>query len=224
MKKLESNTKEFINEEKQSIIDKWKELNLDRVEFEFSCEGDQMNETTTILFNKENSKIGNSEISKYFEEEIYRNVKFYVNSDGAYLGEFGTVYITLEEEEFLYSKVSKSEYNEIKVKEILVKLTKKEQELINKYISNINGNANGFQINYNKECVISDRDYLIINKLGEKIQNTCIKFEDDICIDYEINDDIRFNTNNEEDVKNIKIVDQHLQVLMYYSYYKIIEE
>ena len=91
---------------KEEIIDKWKELNIKSCTMEFSCGGDSMNDYSFTLFNNDNEQVECSELTDYFEEEVFRVIQFYECSDGHYLGEFGNVEITLEgecdDEEFEY--------------------------------------------------------------------------------------------------------------------------
>ena len=76
-------------------------------------------------------------IELYFEDEVFRNVEFYENSDGHYLGEFGEVTITLNENEnqFDYSKSSTSEYSEPYTDNVRVKITKDEAKFIKDYVN-----------------------------------------------------------------------------------------
>ena len=77
--------------EKEKIIQLWKENGVANIDYEFDCGGDSMGETTLNILDKEGELIECKEIEDYFENIIYDNVEFYVNSDGHYLGENGIV-------------------------------------------------------------------------------------------------------------------------------------
>ena len=96
----------------QEIIKVWKELEVDYVNFEFSCGGDSMNETSIKIYNSKNQEIDSNKIRIYIDDVIYHNVEFYEASDGHYLGESGIVKIRLneDEEDLDYSKTSQSWY------------------------------------------------------------------------------------------------------------------
>ena len=83
----------------EKLIKKWKEYNLDRAEFEFSCGSDSMGDTDLYSFKKDNNPIEvDDDFKQKIESEIYNNVDFYETSDGHYQGEAGTVTVTLEKE------------------------------------------------------------------------------------------------------------------------------
>ena len=41
------------------IVKIWKENNVDRVEFQFSCGGDSMNDTSILIYDKEDNLVSN---------------------------------------------------------------------------------------------------------------------------------------------------------------------
>ena len=103
-------------------IELWKKHNIGKCVMTFSCGGDSMNDTSFALYDNEDNEVQVEELTDYFESVIDNKVDFYEISDGHYLGEFGTVEITYDEEEdeedFLYYKDAKSYCNQkiIKVK------------------------------------------------------------------------------------------------------------
>ena len=96
----------------QEFIKLWKELGVDYVNFEFSCGGDSMNETSITIFDDKGSEIDCADIVTYIDDIIYSEVEFYEASDEHYLGESGIVKIRLneDEEDLDYSKTSQSWY------------------------------------------------------------------------------------------------------------------
>lgn len=142
----------------------WKELGINRCEAEFSCGGDSMNDMSFSYYNKENEKVeeANEKLDWYFEDEIYDNVDFYVNSDGHYMGESGIVYIKLNDDDeddlcFGYDKSSKSEWYENYSTKLEVKV---DEELFDFIITNVRsmegGNNDEVVVNYKKDCIIED--------------------------------------------------------------------
>ena len=93
----------------EEIIKLWKEKNIDHVDFNFSCGGDSMNDTEIQIYDKQGNEVECSEISDHIDSEVYNKVEFYVNSDGHYMGESGTVKVELvEDDEEPYLSYSKS--------------------------------------------------------------------------------------------------------------------
>ena len=86
-------------------VQQWKDNKVVKCEMEFSCGGDSMNDIDFYFHTKE-GKVELPELADYFDSEVYKNIEFYVNSDGHYMGEAGEVVIVLEdnEEDFSYTK------------------------------------------------------------------------------------------------------------------------
>ena len=85
--------------EENKIITLWKELGVDYANFEFSCGGDSMNDTSIQIFDDKGSEIDCVEIRDYIDDVIYHKVEFYEASDGHYMGEAGNVEIRLSDDE-----------------------------------------------------------------------------------------------------------------------------
>jgi hypothetical protein len=168
--------------ETKEMIELWKKESVDRVEVEFSCGGDSMNELIVKVHYKDDSPQTNDEVFiSYFEDKVYDNVTFYECSDGEYLGEFGTVEITYEDgdNDFEYMKYSKSEHNEVFSFNFKLELEENEIKFLERgIVSGING-GEGFNpnINYSTDCIITDKDEIIIEKLLERIDNKSRDFD-----------------------------------------------
>jgi hypothetical protein len=160
----------------------WKELNIDRCEMEFSCGGDSMNDTNFTLYDKEDNEVESEELADYFENQVYKEVEFYEVSDGHYMGEYGKVEITLEEDDdepyFSYDKQAMAEWEETFSETMYVELSEKESEVLNK-VSNINGSIwdNEPNVNYKEDCVITEEEEQTLNELLERIGNLSDEFE-----------------------------------------------
>ena len=152
----------------------WKKSMIDHCVMEFSCGGDSMNEFT-FLFYDENKNVLHSEdittLDNFFEEEVFDKVHFYEASDGHYLGEFGTVNIELNDEgdDFIYTKEASSEYSEAVTEIFKYQLTDDEFDLLNEKISDFNGDSSGLVINYNLDCIITDKEIDILSNFENKI-------------------------------------------------------
>lgn len=169
---------------KEQAIQLWKDNDVSQVRFEFNCGGDSMNETQVYIYNSADKKIECSELSDYFDDQVYNNVDFYVNSDGVYMGESGNVYITLDEEEldFEYVKESEEEWCEHTPFTEKINLTDEEVEFIEKYVSDINANMSedDININYKVDFIQTDELVALEEKLLEKVKNFFYNYEPDL--------------------------------------------
>lgn len=160
----------------------WKELNIDRCTMEFSCGGDSMNETEFTLYDKDNNVVESEELADYFDNVVYKEVDFYEVSDGHYMGEYGQVEITLEEDDdepyFSYDKQAQAEWEETFSDTMYVELNEKESEVLSK-VSNINSSFMDREnnINYKDDCVITEEESNTLNGLLERIYDMSDLFE-----------------------------------------------
>ena len=170
------------NVETNEMIELWKKLDIQKCEMEFSCGGDSMNETDFTFYNSENKQVDGEELEGYFENEVYNEVEFYEVSDGHYIGEFGQVVITLEEEDsdepyFQYDKQSQSEWEEREVQVMEYELTDSEVKFLTEKVDSIVGGEDGQAINYKTDCVLSDEEEEMSEKLLQDISDTAEEFE-----------------------------------------------
>lgn len=173
MNKLEQITKDTNLNPNADLIKEWKEKDVDYVLFKFSCGGDSMNDTELEIINKSGVQITNFIHSGNIDDIVYENVTFYEASDGQYLGEHGTVTVTLNEEgtDFECSLNAISEYCEAIEHEEIVKYedipTDIANFLKNYVISIVGGTESGqFSFNYNKDFILTEE----LTKLQEKIE------------------------------------------------------
>lgn len=155
----------------------WKELGITSATMEFSCGGDSMNDYHFTFYNpnSENKEVESSELESFFDDEVFRRVEFYVNSDGHYIGEFGNVEISLDEDAeeptFSYYKSAQAEWSESFTDEVVVELTEKEVEFVRTKVRNLVGSQDGSSINYKGDCILNDEEEQISDTLLEKITN-----------------------------------------------------
>ena len=165
-------------EKELSPIQLWKELGIVRGEFEFQCGGDQMNDTSITFFNDKGEEVESEELEDYFDNDIYNQVEFYVNSDGHYQGESGYVYIEFEEDadeeeggRFTYDKQSESEWNESFTEVGYCKLTDAEVEIVKKYVHSIVGGNDGEATNYKADCILNDEEEELLESVVNKVRD-----------------------------------------------------
>ena len=164
----------------EELIKEWKEKGVDRAEFEFSCGGDQMNDSYLNFFNKENKEIIMSAESKEtLDNDIYNNVEFYVNSDGHYLGESGTVLIEFNEEEnnFTYSKSAIEEFSESFTDSITIEIAPELHKFCKEYIFEISGEHRYLDIEYEKDFYINSEKSKMLEDIQEIINETMYNHE-----------------------------------------------
>jgi hypothetical protein len=189
----------------EEIIKIWKEKNIDHVDFTFSCGGDSMDGTYVQIYDKEGNNVKDSELERYFDEETYNNVEFYVNSDGHYQGEFGVVTITLndKEDDFEYSKSSSSQWIESSVSEAEIELSDEEAQFVADYVLNINGGENDCQTNFKKDFILTNKQEETLKGLEEKISEFAQVYTPKE-VEGEMNEWYSYTTN--EDVEELKLV------------------
>ena len=109
----------FKVETEQDAVQEWKRLGITSCTMQFSCGGDSMNDYSFEFCKDGVGKVESEELKDFFDNEVFKKVEFYENSDGHYIGEAGSVEIELngtgeedDEHFFSYSKTSQSEWNE----------------------------------------------------------------------------------------------------------------
>ena len=166
-----------INEEFEEIIGLWKKLGVEKCVAEFSCGGDSMNDISFTLRDDNNEIIegeGKDLLINYFDHNIYDKVDFYVNSDGNYMGESGSVNIVLEEDDeepyFSYDKSATSEWYEVHSTKLSFPVSEKTFRLFLDKISSLSGSySNDFEINYKVDCIITEEEETLIKELVDEV-------------------------------------------------------
>jgi len=202
----------------------WKKLMIDHCVMEFSCGGDSMNEFT-FLFYDENKNVLHSEdittLDNFFNEEVFDKVHFYEASDGHYLGEFGTVHIELNDEgdDFIYTKEVSSEYSESVTEKFRFQLTDDEYDLLSEKISDFNGDGSGLVVNYNLDCIITDKETKTMSDFEDKILNFIVDvvFEHGFSEAQEESENFECNVQDGLDEEN-----KTIELIISRSYYVIV--
>jgi hypothetical protein len=156
----------------EKLIEEWKEKGVDRAEFEFSCGGDSMNDTSLVFFDKESKEIiMSNESRETLDNDIYKEVEFYVNSDGHYQGEHGTVLVEFdaEENQFAYSKSATQEWSESFSDIITIEITPELHKFCKEYVLEISGESNYLDIEYAKDFYINSEKCKMLEDIKEVI-------------------------------------------------------
>jgi len=170
----------------KEAIKEWKAKGIERCNMEFQCGGDSMNDYTFTFFDKDEKELESDTLNAYFDEEVYKNVEFYVNSDGHYQGESGNVEINFEEDVdnedggyFSYAKSSESEWNESFNEVGYCELTEAEQQFVKDKIHSIVGGNDGEATNYKGDCILTDEEEELLASVVSKIEDyaTSYSFE-----------------------------------------------
>jgi hypothetical protein len=209
--------------ELEQSLKTWKDLKIDHCIMNFSCGGDSMNDFSFEFFDENENVLHSDELDKFFEEEVFDRVDFYVNSDGHYLGEFGTVHIELNEEEnrFEYSKSGSSEYSETTTENFDYQLTDEEFILLRDKISDINGDSWSTNVNYKTDCIINDDESNILEELENKIKDfiCSVDFENELGESQEETDVFECTVENDLNEEN-----KTISISITRSYYVVISE
>lgn len=160
---------------KLQAIQIWKENSLINAIITYNCGGDSMGDMETV-FNDENGEItfdGSNKLADYLENLSFDKVEYYVNSDGHYMGENGTVEIILDEDmdepDFDFLKSAEYEYSESEHYDIWVELTDIEKNTLKKYVQSIMAENDIYQFEYIGDSIISNDELEILNKIAYKI-------------------------------------------------------
>lgn len=209
--------------ELEQMIALWKKNGITECSMEFNCGGDQMNDYTFTFYGEDKKEIECDVLNDYFDNEVYKNVEFYVNSDGHYMGESGYVYIKLEddEESFSYTKEAESEWSETFSQIGYLKISDDYKNFIQSKVQSIVGGEDGEAINYKADCILTDEEV----EIAEKLQSELHDFAGDLEIEEaegESGDWFRFTTNIEDvddEEEDITITDEGLAFSVERTYY-----
>lgn len=172
---------------REEAVALWKEQKIERVEMEFYCGGDEMGDYSFTYYDAENEEVECKELDVYFDEEVFKKIDFYVNSDGHYMGESGNVHITLddlelddEELDFDYVKNAQSEWNESLTNTLEIELNEEQINFLKEFVRNIIGGSDEFtQFNYSKDFIMTNEHERIEKEIGTIIDNVTTDYEPD---------------------------------------------
>lgn len=166
----------------EEMIRIWKECGVREAEFHFDCGGDSMNETHWVFLDSKGETIDSSSLSvveSQLESDVYDNIQFYEASDGHYLGESGTVNVTLNDEGYGFDmyKSSTEQWNETLSVNEEIDISEELGRLLHKKVASI-VSVDGWSIrrgsgeterNYKDDCIISDREEELISEFESRL-------------------------------------------------------
>jgi hypothetical protein len=197
----------------ENEIKLWKELNVSHCEMTFDCGGDSMGDYYFNFFDKENNEITDEkvkELDAFFENEVFNRVDFYVNSDGHYIGESGTVMIRYDESdnEFLYEKSAQSTFNENITEKFTYKLTEEQKKFITEKVNNISGgNDDEPFVDYREDCIITDAEEDMLDDMLGKMDKAAQEYEFEFRGDDDSDDWYTWRFDNDTECKEGVIIE-----------------
>jgi hypothetical protein len=200
---VESN--DIVLEDEKDAVKLWEKLGVSNATLTFNCGGDSMGDTDWELFDKYGGVVSSDELVNYFNTVVYDEVDFYVNSDGHYIGEFGTVEVELtdegEDSTFMYAKCASSEWEESIHNDIEIELTENEANYIKSFVSDINGGEDeDVNFNYKKDFIKTDEMVEIEGSIAEKVNKDTSEYQPEDCYDlrdmYQFESKCDFNDNS----------------------------
>jgi len=183
-----------------------------------------MNDTVFTFYLKDGKTFESNDLVNFFEDDVYKNVEFYVDSDGYYMGESGNVEITLNDDDepyFEYSKNSQGEWSESKFDEYEINISEKFINFIKENVSNINGNGNVAAINFKGDLILTDEDEILLTELEESILDEINNINPEIPNDglLEDNDTLTFTTDDgPNSIEGVRFNDNKLLVGVTHRY------
>lgn len=189
--------------EKEQAIALWNNNGIVRAEMEFYCGGDEMGDYSFVYFNADDEIVECCDLDDFFDKAVFDRVDFYVNSDGHYMGESGTVHIELntDEEEiyFTYSKSAQSEWQESITNTLTIHLTDEQIAYLKEYVRSFNGGSyENVNFNYSKDFIMTDEHERIEKEIATILDETTNDYEPET--DNELNE--WYNYQNEEPMFN----------------------
>lgn len=225
-RKREAEKKLRLEELSKKMIPLWKENNVDRLEFKYSCGNDSFDSIVIEIYDKQGELVENKEIKDFFDDAVFTNIRFYEAGDGHYIGEAGTVFVRLETndngvETFTYVKDAKEEWNENASFTETIQLTDEEFEFIDNYVADFNGSTgeDEYNVNYKIDFVKTDDLEKIESGLTEKFKNFFVNYDtklDDLGSWHTM--EVKAESLNKED-KTVKI-----EMIFEYTVYKPCED
>ena len=207
---------------KEEAIALWNNKGIVRAEMEFYCGGDEMGDYSFTYFNDDDELVECDELYPFFDDDVFKRVEFYVNSDGHYIGESGNVHITLDDLEldnveinFYYDKSSESEWNESLTNTLSVTLNEEQINYVKEFVSSFNGGSDeSSNFNYSKDFIMTDEHERIEKEIGDILDTITSEYEPDT--ENEVGE--WFNYQNEEpmfDDDNTLLVEMNNETTIY---------
>lgn len=151
------------------IIKAFNKHGIVTADFEFDCGGDQMNYTELKFYDDTLHEVdAPQDLHDLVEEMIYEKVKFYVDSDGHYIGERGSVMVSIEDDTLVFSKTAEAGYSEEVSVEVGLDINE-EVAVLDGCVRSIILSGGETQIEYEKDFVMTDAHENAIEAITQKM-------------------------------------------------------
>lgn len=179
----------------------WKTLNIERIVYSYSGGGDSMDGSEIKIFCKDDSILEEHALHNIVDNIIFDNFNFYFDSDGHYIGEYGTVTITKEinedgEEGYLFKKENNERYNESEHNLLNISLTEDEYFYLNTYVD-LSSISVEDETQISIKNIVLDKDAFVFNKSNlyhsKMLTNLCKKINNKWEVFRDNNDEIDVN-------------------------------
>jgi hypothetical protein len=205
----------------ETVIALWKEKGIEQANFIFACGGDCMGDTEWQLLDKDSHEVEDEDIKDYLDGRVYNDVEFYVDSDGHYNGESGTVNVQLndEEDDFTFSKDTEYEYSESVTEETIYTLTEEEAKFLAENVNNINGGDGSVMTYFKHDFIMTDEQEAMLKDLEDKLWDFVRNFEPKDELDGEMGDWFSFSTqiDNNADTAELTLQGNELTISIDYN-------
>ena len=156
-------------------IQLWKERNIQRCEMEFNAGGDDMGDYTFTFYGENDAEVKDNDLWDFFDDEVFKKVLFYQDNEG----EYGTLTITLEDDEaFDYSKISWTDEQETMTEPSDIELTPEEVALLRDKIERFSFISDEFPVyTYYKDCILSEKEMETLKAFEERVSEYAEDYE-----------------------------------------------
>ena len=161
--------------ETNEAIQLWKERNIQRCEMVFNAGGDDMGEYTFTFYGEKDVEVKDDDLRDFFDNEVFEKVVFYQDNEG----EYGTVYITLEDDDaFDYSKTSWTDERETITEPSDIELTPEEVALLRDKIERFIFTSDESPVyTYYKDCILSEKEMETLKAFEERVSEYAEDYE-----------------------------------------------
>lgn len=165
--------------ETNEAVQLWKKRNIQRCEMRFNAGGDDMGEYTFTFYGEKDVEVKDDHLKDFFDDEVFENVTFYQDNEG----EYGTVYITLDNEDetlFIYSKTSWTDESESITELSDIELTPEEVALLRDKIERFSFIYDESPVyTYYKDCILSEKEMETLKAFEERVSEYAEYYEFD---------------------------------------------
>jgi hypothetical protein len=157
-----------------NILEQWKELDIESITFEYDAGGDSISSNSWQVLNSKGEPIEISEeLESCIEEEAYSRCEIYGDSNGCYIGAYGTITVNYNKEadELEYSNDGSENYRDTELGEIRIELSDEAVQFIQDKIKHIHFPWEmSMAFEYIQDCYLTDKDLEIIKSIEEAVE------------------------------------------------------